>query len=169
MLPHVRPGGLAGLLEMLPEDGSRIDMYKLADELGLEVDAILPIVEAGVLLGFVSLAEGDVQMTDAGRQFAEADILKQKELFRDAGLKSVPLLNQIHKAVAAKPDHRVADEFFRDLLDEYFTEEELQRQLETVIAWGRYAELFDYDAAQKRFFLPEPEPEPVPGAAGVSE
>jgi NitT/TauT family transport system ATP-binding protein len=57
----------------------------------------------------------------------------------------------------AKRDHRVSDEFFRDLLDEYFSEEELQRQLETVIAWGRYAELFDYDADEKRFFLPEPE------------
>jgi NitT/TauT family transport system ATP-binding protein len=106
----------------------------------------------------VSVAEGDVQLTDAGRRFAEADILAQKDLFRDASLKHVPLLDQIRRAVLSKPDHRVADEFFRDLLDEYFTEEELQRQLETAIAWGRYAELFDYDADQKRFFLPEPEP-----------
>jgi NitT/TauT family transport system ATP-binding protein len=158
MLPHVRPGGLAGLLEMLPQDGSRTDLYRLADELGLEVDDILPIVEAGVLLGFVSIAEGDVQITEGGRRFAEADILSQKDLFRDAALKSVPLLDQIHRAVVSKQDHRVSDEFFRDLLDEYFTEEELQRQLETAITWGRYAELFDYDAAQKRFFLPEPEP-----------
>jgi NitT/TauT family transport system ATP-binding protein len=158
MLPHVRPGGLAGLLEMLPQDGSRIDLYRLAEDLGLEVDAILPIVEAGVLLGFVSISEGDVQVTDIGRRFAEADILSQKELFREAALKSVPLLDQIRRAVVAKLDHRVADEFFRDLLDEYFTEEELQRQLETAIAWGRYAELFDYDAARKRFFLPESEP-----------
>jgi NitT/TauT family transport system ATP-binding protein len=158
MLPHVRPGGLAGLLEMLPQDGSRTDLYRLADELGLEVDDILPMIEAGGLLGFVSVTEGDVQITEAGRQFAEADILSQKDLFREAALRSVPLLDQIRRAVAAKPDHRVADEFFRDLLDEYFTEEELQRQLETAIAWGRYAELFDYDADQKRFFLPEPEP-----------
>jgi NitT/TauT family transport system ATP-binding protein len=157
MLPHVRPGGLAGLLEMLPQDGSRTDLYRLAEELGLEVDDILPIIEAGGLLGFVSVAEGDVQITEAGRRFADADILSQKDLFRDSALKGVPLLDQIRRAVMAKPDHRVADEFFRDLLDEYFSEEELQRQLETAIAWGRYAELFDYDADQKRFFLPEPE------------
>ncbi|HVW10764.1 MAG TPA: nitrate/sulfonate/bicarbonate ABC transporter ATP-binding protein [Bryobacteraceae bacterium] len=158
MLPHVRPGGIAGLLEMLPQDGSRIDLYRLAEDLGLEVDDILPIVDGGVLLGFVSLVEGDVEMTDSGRRFADADILTQKELFRDAALKAVPLLDQIRRAVAAKSDHRVTDEFFRDLLDEYFTEEEVQRQLETVIAWGRYAELFDYDAGQKRFFLSEPDP-----------
>jgi NitT/TauT family transport system ATP-binding protein len=163
MLPHVRPGGLAGLLEMLPQDGSQTDLFRLAEELGLEVDDILPIIEAGVLLGFVSVIEGDVQITGAGRHFAEADILSQKDLFRDAALKSVPLLDQIRRAVVAKPDHRVSDEFFRDLLDEYFTEEELQRQLDTAIAWGRYAELFDYDAGQKRFFLPEQEPVEEPG------
>ncbi len=163
MLPHVRPGGLAGLLEMLPQDGSQIDLYRLAEELGLEVDDILPIIEAGVLLGFVSVKEGDVQITEAGGRFAEADILSQKDLFRDAALKNVPLLDQIRRAVVAKSDHRVSDEFFRDLLDEYFTEEELQRQLDTAIAWGRYAELFDYDAGQKRFFLPEPEPAVEPG------
>jgi NitT/TauT family transport system ATP-binding protein len=56
-----------------------------------------------------------------------------------------------------KPDHRVPDEFIRDLLDEYFTEDELQRQLETAITWGRYAELFDYDADEKRFYPSEPE------------
>lgn len=158
MLPHVRPGGLAGLLEMLPEEGDRIDLFRLADELGLEVDDILPIIEAGVLLGFVALVEGDVHLTGAGRRFAEAGILAQKELFKEAALKAVPLIDQICRALAIKPNHRVADEFFRDLLGEHFTEDELQRQLETAIAWGRYAELFDYDTTQKRFFLSEPEP-----------
>jgi len=157
MLPHVRPGGLAGLLEMLPQDGSSTDLYRLAEELGLEVDDILPIIEAGVLLGFVSVTEGDLRITEAGARFAEAGILSQKDLFRDAALRNVPLLDQIRRAVLAKSDHRVPDEFFRDLLDEYFSEEEVQRQLETAIAWGRYAEIFDYDADQKRFFLPEPE------------
>ncbi len=158
MLPHVRPGGLAGLLEMLPQDGSSTDVYRLAEELGLEVDDILPILEAGVLLGLVAVTEGDVHMTQAGCSFAQADILRQKDLFREAALRNVPLLHQIHRALLAKPDHRVSDELFRDLLDEHFTEEEVQRQLETAIAWGRYAELLDYDAGQKRFFLPEPEP-----------
>jgi len=157
MLPHVRPGGLSGLLEMLPADGSRTDLYRLAEELGLEVDAILPTIEAGVLLGFLTVNEGDVEMTLAGREFAEADILTQKDIFRESALKNVPLLDQIRRAVMTKPDHRVADEFIRDLLDEYFTEDELQRQLETAITWGRYAELFDYDADEKRFYPSEPE------------
>jgi NitT/TauT family transport system ATP-binding protein len=46
-------------------------------------------------------------------------------------------------------------EFFHDLIDEHFIEYESQRQLETVIQWGRYAEIFDYDAATGKLTLTE--------------
>jgi NitT/TauT family transport system ATP-binding protein len=159
MLPHVRPGGIAGLLEMLPEPGQHTDLYQLSNDLGLEVDELLPVVEAAGMLGFLTVKEGDVEMTDLGNRFANSDILEQKVCFRDAAVQHVNLIDRIRRALDAKPDHRVPDEFFRDFLDEHFSEEEVQRQLETAILWGRYSELFDYDAAQKRFFLPEPENE----------
>jgi NitT/TauT family transport system ATP-binding protein len=49
----------------------------------------------------------------------------------------------------------VPEEFFHDMLDEQFSEDETLRQLETAINWGRYAELFDYDASRRRFIQPE--------------
>jgi len=45
--------------------------------------------------------------------------------------------------------------FFRDFLDEHFSEEESRRQLETAIQWGRYAEIFDYDSASGKLKLTE--------------
>ena len=41
------------------------------------------------------------------------------------------------------------------MLDEQFSEDESQRQVETAVNWGRYAELFDFDASRRRFILPE--------------
>ena len=162
MLPHARPGGIAGLLEMVidltdKDPSGRADMYRLADELAFEIDDLLPIVDAAVLLGFLRLEEGDVFVTPAGREFAESEILKQKEVFRQAALDHVLLLRQITRALDNKSDHTVPEEFFLDMLDEQFSEEEGQRQLETAINWGRYAELFDFDAARRRFTLPETE------------
>jgi NitT/TauT family transport system ATP-binding protein len=162
MLPHARPGGIAGLLELVidlsgKEAGGRADIYRLADELAFEIDDLLPIVDAAVLLGFLRVEEGDAVITPAGREYAESEILRQKEVFRQAATEHVLLLRQITRALSNKTDHTVPEEFFLDMLDEQFSEDETQRQLETAINWGRYAELFDFDAARRRFTLPETE------------
>jgi NitT/TauT family transport system ATP-binding protein len=159
MLPHARPGGIAGLLELIIDLGGRTDIYRLADELAFEIDDLFPIVEAAQLLGFLKVEEGDAAITPDGREYAQAEILKQKELFRKAALDHVLLLRQISRALANKSDHSVSEEFFLDMMDEQFSDEESARQLETAINWGRYAELFDWDDARRRFVLPEQESE----------
>jgi NitT/TauT family transport system ATP-binding protein len=155
MLPHTRPGGMAGLLEILMDQGGRADLHKLADELSLEVDALLPTVDTAVLLGMLRLEEGDAISTPEGQAFAQADIQARKAIFRKAALANIPLLAQMQNALKAKSDRTLSDDFFRDLLDEHFSEDESRRQLETAIQWGRYAEIFDYDAATGKLTLTE--------------
>ncbi len=155
MLPHARPGGMAGLLELLLDKNGREDIYRLADDLSFEIDDLLPIVDAAQLLGFLNVEEGDAAITTSGAEFANSEILRQKELFRDAAVTHVLLLRQIRRALDSKSDHTVPEDFFLDLLDEQFSEEECQRQIETAVTWGRYAELFDYDAGRRRFVLPD--------------
>src|SRR5579872_2343084 len=168
MLPHARPGGIAGLLELLLDKGGRDDVYRLADDLAFEIDDLLPIVDAAQLLAFLKIEEGDAAITEAGAEFANSEILRQKVLFRDAALANVLLLRQIRRALEAKSDHTVPEEFFLDMLDEQFSEEECQRQMETAITWGRYAEIFDFDGARRRFALPETQEEEIE-ASGETE
>jgi NitT/TauT family transport system ATP-binding protein len=158
MLSHARPGGIAGLLELIDDrPNGREDMYRLADELSFELDDLLPIVDAAHQLGFLKVEEGDAQITPEGHEFANAEILRQKDLFRQAVLSNVTLLRQITKTLEAKRDHSAPEELFHDLLDEHFSDEESKRQLETAISWGRYAELFEYDADRHRLYLHQPE------------
>ena len=159
MLPHARPGGVAGLLELLLDKGGRDDIYRLADDLAFEIDDLLPIVDTAQLLGFLKIDEGDAAITETGTEFANSEILRQKELFREAAVKGVLLLRQIRRALESKSDHTVPEDFFLDMLDEQFSEEECLRQMETAIAWGRYAELFDFDAGRRRFILPDAQEE----------
>jgi NitT/TauT family transport system ATP-binding protein len=164
MLPHSRPGGMAGLLELLLDKGGRDDIYRLADDLSFEIDDLLPIVDAAQLLGFLKIEEGDAAITESGTEFANSEILRQKELFRQAALTNVLLLRQIRRALEAKSNHTVPEDFFLDMLDEQFSEEECRRQVETAVAWGRYAELFDYDAGRRRFVLPDAQEEEIAAA-----
>ena len=95
ILPHARVGGIAGLLELLHDRGGREDLFRLSDELVMDVEDLLPILEACQLLGFARLKEGDVQLSPQGVQFADADIQARKILFREAVLEHVTFLKQI--------------------------------------------------------------------------
>ena len=164
MLPHARVAGIAGLTELLRDRGGREDLFRLAEDLVMDVEDLLPILEACALLGFALLKEGDVQITPAGIEFADADIQQRKVLFRQAALEHVTILKQIESVLKRKADHSIADEFFHDILDEYFAEDEVQRQFETAMNWGRYAEIFDYDRESGRLMLTETSVESAPAA-----
>ena len=152
------PGGIAGLLELLFRSRGRDDLYHLADDLAFEIDDLLPIVEAASLLGFTVVKEGDIEITPEGREFARSRHSAAQGLFRVAALKHVSLISpdRIRSARQARPLH--AEEFFHDLLDEHFSDDEVERQLDTVRNWGRYAELFDRDSAAGRLFHPRRTP-----------
>jgi NitT/TauT family transport system ATP-binding protein len=162
MLPHARPGGMAGFLELLADRGGKEDLYRLAEQLAMDVDDLLPIVDACVVLGFANIKEGDLEVTPEGVNFANSDILTQKTIFREAVLKHITILQSIDGVLRAKSDHSISEEFFYDILDEHFSQDEVERQFETAMTWGRYAEIFDYDADNKRLVLSsEPAPAPV--------
>jgi NitT/TauT family transport system ATP-binding protein len=145
ILPHTRPGSIAGLLELLIDHGGEEDLYHVAEQLLLEVDDLLPILDGATLLRFASAREGDVKITPEGKAFAEADIPARQSLFRTALLARVDLIQKMKSALDSKSDHVMPLEFFHDILDEHFTESEVEKQLETALNWGRYAEIFSYD------------------------
>jgi NitT/TauT family transport system ATP-binding protein len=155
ILPHARVGGMAGLLELLHDRGGREDLFRLSEDLVMDVEDLLPILEACQLLGFAWLKQGDVQLSKEGAEFADADIQMRKVLFRKAALQHVTILKQIDSILTRKSDHSINDEFFRDVLDEHFAEDEVKRQFDTAMNWGRYAEIFDYDRESGRLVLTE--------------
>ena len=156
MLPHARPGSIAGLAEVLNDRGGKEDLYRIAEELLMEVDDLLPIVEAAALLSFVESGRGDIEITPSGKAFAEADIATRKEVFREAALAHVTLLQQMANALASKSDHTMPVELFRDTLDEHFSDDDVQRQIETALNWGRYGDIFTYDSESDRLVLHRP-------------
>ena len=155
-LPHARLGGISGLLEIIVEQpDARDDIPKLAERIQLSVDDLLPILDAAVLLGFAEVTQGDVTLTGIGQDFATTTILRSKDLFRQQVLANVPIIVSMIQTLREKRNRSMRSGFFLDLLTEYFSEKESERQFATAVDWGRYAELFEYDSSEERLYLPE--------------
>ncbi|MET8698643.1 nitrate/sulfonate/bicarbonate ABC transporter ATP-binding protein [Kitasatospora sp. NPDC004723] len=153
-LPGATVDGLSGLAGMIAHRGGRCDLAGLADELALDIDDMLPQVDALDLLGFAEISGNDLVLTDTGAAFADADVQESKTVFAAAAL-DVPLVKLIANSLRGNPGTVVRAGFFRDLLAHHYTSEQVDRQLETATDWGRYAELFGYDAAPQEYRLDE--------------
>jgi NitT/TauT family transport system ATP-binding protein len=152
-LPDVSPGGLSGLLEILAARGGRDGLAELADDLSFEVDDLLPLTDAAVLLGLATIEGSDIAITSDGKELAAADILTTKQLYARHAARHAPLVRAITQALAATEDHTLREGFFLDVLRRGFSPQEARHQLETAIDWGRYAELYDYDRDEQELTL----------------
>ncbi|HRD69339.1 MAG: nitrate/sulfonate/bicarbonate ABC transporter ATP-binding protein [Legionella sp.] len=144
-LPDVEPSELSGLIETMKSFEERIDLPELADELMMNIDDLFPILETLEILGFAKVSAGDIQLSDLGKQFSEADLQERKQLFAYRLLDKVPLARYIRRVLDEKVGHRVSEERFLSKLEDFLSEKEADRVLRTMIDWGRYAEIFAYD------------------------
>ena len=158
VLPTVEIGDLTGLVELVHNEGDRVDLYQIGRELQLEVDEVLPLVDALDLLSLADTEAGDLLLTPQGQRFAEADLQEKKNIFREQALARIALLRQIRQALEAAPDHTVPETTFIESLEAYFSNEEAWAQLEAAVNWGRYAELFTYHEESGLFELEGPRP-----------
>ena len=155
-LPQATVDGLSGLAEVLlgRHDGEA-DLPDLADNLGLEVDDLLPLVDALVLLGFAGLRGERLTLSRGGRVFAGASIQDSKEIFARAALDRAPLVRTIYRALRGSLDGNLPAGFFTDILRTHVGEDEAARQLDVAVNWGRYAELYAYDATRGQIIREE--------------
>jgi len=154
-LPAASVGGLAGLVEIVFAHNGQTDLPDLADELSFEVDDLFPLMDAATMLGLLEVEGHQAFLTETGRQWYTADIQTSKEIFARLALEHAPLVKTIVKALENSNDGTLRDDFFRDLLRRGYSGEDTEKQLDIAIDWGRYGELFDYDADTRELVLSE--------------
>jgi len=71
------------------------------------------------------------------------------------------LVRAICNSLETTKDGTLGEGFFLDLLQRKFPEEEVREQMDLAISWGRYGELYDFDANTGQLTLESAEkPEP---------
>jgi NitT/TauT family transport system ATP-binding protein len=150
---------IAGLMETLAGEPyrGRADLPPLAAALQLELDELLPLGETLHLLGFGELEEGDLRLTEAGRQFVNADTDDRRHIFAAALRARVKLAATIRSVLDERWNHRASAVRFRDELEDHMSPDYAEDTLHALIGWARFAELFNYDEEADQFFLEQDE------------
>mgnify|MGYP001772503440 FL=1 len=83
--PEARVADLLGLLTVLYNSfEGKTDIYLLEKELEVDLDDFMPIVYAANALGFITIGDGDIIITDKGIEFLKSNIRRRKELLRES-------------------------------------------------------------------------------------
>jgi NitT/TauT family transport system ATP-binding protein len=152
-LPDIAISDLSGMLEHLDDmPRNRTDIYRLEDDLGIDSDYLLSLTETAELLGFATIEKGDINLTPLGETFAEASILARKEIFATR-IRRMPMIRWLMTMLRAAERQRLRWDVIQTALELEFPSEEAQKQVETVVEWGRYAEILAYDDDEEMLYL----------------
>jgi NitT/TauT family transport system ATP-binding protein len=142
---------MIGLLVLLKGHRGQEDLARLADDLDLEIDEILPAVEFAEALGFLTLSDGRATITETGQKFLSGSITDKRVYLRE-GLKTVPVFAQILRALENSANKTLmGEELGAVIFPLSLSSEDV---MQNVIHWGRYTELFYYDADENVLKLP---------------
>ena len=95
-------------------------------------------------------------LTEIGKKFAEADIQERKTLFAQQLLAHVSLARHIRRVLDERSSQTASYERFSIELQDHLTQSAAAEVLKVVIEWGRYAEIFAYNANTGDLSLEDP-------------
>lgn len=151
VIPKTHYGALQGFLEVLDDVGSKSDLANVALKQGLELDDLLPIVEAGEMLGLIQVQTGDVSLTEKGHLFIAASPKVRKKILHDTVL-NLDAFKRFSEHMKKSSEKSISKE---DLLDFFLesghaidsnNDKETTSDFNWFIEWGRQGLVLTYDA-----------------------
>jgi NitT/TauT family transport system ATP-binding protein len=155
-LPLATVGGVAGLLEILAAHGGQGELPELAHRLNLDVQDLLPLVEAAQMLDLATVDGAHMELTNEGLSCVKGTIDNAKSIFARQARARAPLVRTICTSLEATDDGTLSEDFFLDLLSRAFTKENARQQLNVAVNWGRYGELYEFNARTRELKLERP-------------
>jgi NitT/TauT family transport system ATP-binding protein len=142
-IPSVAPGQILGLLSILEDAAPEASVYSLSNAIGREFGEIIALVTAAELLGLVETPGKTVRLTELGLRFHAAHHSERRVLF-GRQIQKLGLFRQLVAHLQRVGTLSESDAIKR--ITAALPYDNPQRLLQTIVAWGRYAGLLDWDA-----------------------
>jgi NitT/TauT family transport system ATP-binding protein len=146
---------LIGMTKVIARAGGRMSRRKLQAMINFDDEQIVGIIEFLILLGLVEMKATEVVLTTAGSRVSSSSIPARRGAFAELATR-LPVIRDVLDVLASDSTRSLPRS---KLLDELGAQtcacaEDAERVFDHVAAWGRYAGLFSYDAANGLVSLP---------------
>ena len=149
-IPLVNINEVMGLVKMLAHSDT-VDIGDLSENIQHPFHETLQIVKAAELLQFATTPGQNVSLTALGKLVAESDVNTQKSLLN----KQLRTLGnfQILLETLQKNNGEISREILAEDIAARLPYENTQDVIDTIINWGRFAELIGYNAGEEVVYL----------------
>lgn len=153
-VPPVSPGEIVGLIDILDSGGGQADLFELSKRIGKEFGQVIQVVKAAELLDLVDTPRRSVKFTALGWKFAVADVGRRKDMYNEQMMK-LKLFQMIMKSIKEN-GNEVSEEWMQETLSRVLPNENAQTLFDTIVSWGRFAELLGYNADTRVLYIDTP-------------
>jgi len=154
-LPYVTAAEVLGLMSILGEEP--LDIFDLSEKFGREFGAVVRLVKAAELLGFVQTPGQDVVVTPLGKELARSSTADQKRIVREQLMK-LKIFELLVRLIKVQEDQCLPSEELLRELQAALPHEKPKQLFRTLLGWGRYAEIISLDQRRHVIRLYEAKP-----------
>jgi len=151
-LPCVNLGQVFGLMQVVKDQGGKMDVFALDQLTDYDFGHTLAVVKAGEMLEFLDTPRNSVLLTDLGYQFLDSDMAARKALLSQQ-LRTLGTFQYVIRILQEAKDRRLPQEVVEEELAIRLPTEDTEAVFKTVMGWGRFAELFAYSPDTQMLYL----------------
>jgi NitT/TauT family transport system ATP-binding protein len=144
-VPYANITEILGLVDILYNNKGSMKIEELQKFIGVEIDELIPVIDAAKLLGFAMITRDCINITNMGKTLYTMSPEKRKTLI-SAQICRMPVFRKIVSVLKKEGPQPKA--YFLAMIERELFEKESELQFRRIIQWGRYAEIITYDAAK---------------------
>lgn len=150
--PKATISEIIGLLEAVNDAGGIEDAARLAGDFDLELDEILPSIDGAELLGFVSVTDGNIELTADAQNLLDTGIRERKKIVRDKVV-GVGIIKELKNKLLESDGHRMSKEKALEFIRERISTADIESYFRIIINWTRHAGIIGYNSDSEEIFL----------------
>jgi NitT/TauT family transport system ATP-binding protein len=148
-IPTATPIEIVGLLQYLDARGGSDDLFRIVADTRRDFGRLISVVKAAEMLDLVDTPKRLVILTAVGKRFLEGDAAQRKAIWREQLLK-LRLFRDLDSVLEREASHQVGRDFVLEMLAISLPDEQPERLFETMMEWGQFGGLFDFDDATEK-------------------